>query len=765
MESARPGAGFTRLWTGSYTRRILFSVTALVSAVVILSAAASYLVMHSQISKMAAERTLLELHRTAASFSIMFATSIIPAAEQVFETTEVNNLIYGREISPQELLTATQLLDRFQLANPLIDSIAVYNSQRGTIYSTRYGLSPAAASPNAALMRIFRSIRDFKLYRFIPRIEDGKHLLTVILGTRPYSGNALLGGLVVNVGEAEVRRQLLGRFGDDGTRLTILDSSGTILSDTDVNAFGKDAMTYPLLARVAKLGGGSGTFTIGRGGSTALVTYFREPLAGWTFVSATPARILFAGIARWRNEIILIFAILLALSLALSVTASGRVSVPLERLLAQARALQAGLSELRSREMHGDEIAVVSETMELLYQRLHELSHGQEQALPRVFARLLLEQNVSDEERALARRSLFDTASGEVRVLAFAVDGMEGSEKGEWRVGMLTSCRELTRQLGAAAELICAVQMERGTVAAALPAQEAEAGFALPEAAREALASVTASAHLSFTVGVSDPVSHLDELSVAYDMALEAVRYRFREGPGKVIVREARGADEAPYTLPEEELRRLGEQGRLLNEPTVSEGIRSLLDGVMSHSYEDFVFLVQNLLHVLERVFVDSRTMDSRELADYRGRILDVRSIETRVDAEDLALSWYRRFLESARERAGLRLPSFVADVKTVIERELSDPDLSAKSIAAQLRNSVNYVRSTWRSATGESISGYMTRLRIERCKSLLESTSMPVKEIAHAVGFRNYTYFFTLFKKQTGQTPQEYQREIAMKR
>jgi YesN/AraC family two-component response regulator len=185
---------------------------------------------------------------------------------------------------------------------------------------------------------------------------------------------------------------------------------------------------------------------------------------------------------------------------------------------------------------------------------------------------------------------------------------------------------------------------------------------------------------------------------------------------------------------------------------------------VLPYTYEDFAFLSQNILHVLERVFADSRAMNGRELARYRTYVLNMKWIETTEDVYKLATDWYRSFVASAREGSGQRLCSFVADVKTIIDQALVDPDLSAKGIAARLKISVNYVRSTFKGATGESISTYITRLRIERCKELLESSGLPVKEIAEAVGFRNYTYFFTLFKKQTGRTPQEYQRRITIK-
>ena len=69
MLAGTRGANRSRFRVSSYTRRTLYYVTALLSAVVIISAAASYLVMLSQISKMATERSLLELRRTAAAFS------------------------------------------------------------------------------------------------------------------------------------------------------------------------------------------------------------------------------------------------------------------------------------------------------------------------------------------------------------------------------------------------------------------------------------------------------------------------------------------------------------------------------------------------------------------------------------------------------------------------------------------------------------------------------------------------------------------------
>lgn len=754
-------ARWLRLRDSSYARRTFYYLVALLSIVIIIAAAASYLVMRNQIGRMAADRSLVDLRRASASFSTMYASSIVAAAEQVFETSEVNRLIYGRTLTSQELLTATRFLDRFGLANPLIDSIVVYNSQRGAIYSTRYGLVASTDSRNAFLMRVFRQIGSRGLYRFIPRLEGDKELLSLIVGSRPAGGGALLGALVVNVSGAAVRSQLFGNLEREGAELTILDGSGTILSSRERKRFGMDAANYPILRRVMAEASSSGSFSAGRGRSASLVAYVREPLAGWTFVSATPARMLFAGIARWRNDIVILFAALLALSMVLALQASRQVSGPIDRLLEKARSLQGDLAELPSGVSGRDDILLVSETLDLLSRRLQDLSAArrlEQRTRRRAFTRLLHDQAITAKERSELRRSLFDSVSGEVWILAMAADGIESHGGGPHRATMLAACRELGRRLAESPAVLAAGESDRGIVAAAVARDGAS--FRLPPALSSAVEEATPFG-CSFTVGISDPVSTSDELASAYGAALEAVRYRFRSGCGSVILQSDTCVAAGACLLPEEDLRRLGEYARLVDTPAVEATLHALLAEVLPYSYEDFVFRSQSIFHAFERVFAESGVLEGAELAKYRSYVLDAKWIETVEEVEELALHWYRTFASRVREQSGQRLNAFVADVKAVIDESLFDPDLSAKRIAARMKISVNYVRSTFKSATGESIAPYITRLRLERCKKLLERTGLPVKEVAEAVGFRNYTYFFTLFKKQTGKTPQEYQRRL----
>jgi YesN/AraC family two-component response regulator len=45
----------------------------------------------------------------------------------------------------------------------------------------------------------------------------------------------------------------------------------------------------------------------------------------------------------------------------------------------------------------------------------------------------------------------------------------------------------------------------------------------------------------------------------------------------------------------------------------------------------------------------------------------------------------------------------------------------------------------------------------MSRAKEMLTNTSLSIKEIAFNLGYNNHDYFFTAFKRMTGQTPAEY--------
>ncbi|WP_248927833.1 response regulator transcription factor [Paenibacillus hamazuiensis] len=82
--------------------------------------------------------------------------------------------------------------------------------------------------------------------------------------------------------------------------------------------------------------------------------------------------------------------------------------------------------------------------------------------------------------------------------------------------------------------------------------------------------------------------------------------------------------------------------------------------------------------------------------------------------------------------------------------------DIRLSELADKVFISRNYLSNIFRQATGETFGGYLTKVRMEKAKSLLREGKFMVYEIAEMVGYKNVPYFTSLFKKHTGYSPTE---------
>ena len=86
----------------------------------------------------------------------------------------------------------------------------------------------------------------------------------------------------------------------------------------------------------------------------------------------------------------------------------------------------------------------------------------------------------------------------------------------------------------------------------------------------------------------------------------------------------------------------------------------------------------------------------------------------------------------------------------------LDDP-LTAEAVAAQAHMSPRTLVRRFRAETGESLSGWVARARVERARALLEDTDRSVTQVAHDVGFGSTESLRRHFLAHTGISPRSY--------
>lgn len=90
------------------------------------------------------------------------------------------------------------------------------------------------------------------------------------------------------------------------------------------------------------------------------------------------------------------------------------------------------------------------------------------------------------------------------------------------------------------------------------------------------------------------------------------------------------------------------------------------------------------------------------------------------------------------------------------VEENLHNCELCLTSAADWLNISTYAVSRLFKECTGMGFKEYVTAKRLDQAYKLLKSTSDSISDIAKAVGIDNTKYFFTLFKKHYGQSPQQ---------
>jgi transcriptional regulator GlxA family with amidase domain len=109
--------------------------------------------------------------------------------------------------------------------------------------------------------------------------------------------------------------------------------------------------------------------------------------------------------------------------------------------------------------------------------------------------------------------------------------------------------------------------------------------------------------------------------------------------------------------------------------------------------------------------------------------------------------------------------PSRTAFVRALAALRDSDDldELSLSALAAGLRLSERQVSRLFRVEFGTTFCAYMTRLRVDRARRLLEETVLPVIQIAGETGWSSLAHFNSVFRRVTGRTPTAY-RTLALR-
>ena len=99
-----------------------------------------------------------------------------------------------------------------------------------------------------------------------------------------------------------------------------------------------------------------------------------------------------------------------------------------------------------------------------------------------------------------------------------------------------------------------------------------------------------------------------------------------------------------------------------------------------------------------------------------------------------------------------------IREAKQYVLKHYSQP-ITLEDVCGMVGFSPSYFSALFKKETGEGFAKYLTRVRMERAKELLQRTSLPVSEICTQVGYSDVKHFTQNFKKETNLNPGQYRK------
>lgn len=269
------------------------------------------------------------------------------------------------------------------------------------------------------------------------------------------------------------------------------------------------------------------------------------------------------------------------------------------------------------------------------------------------------------------------------------------------------------------------------------------------------------------TVGVGTRCASLGELPCSYEASLSALDYRFLLGNNRVI-----------------RLQDL-ERPALFSCPPDYEWNRKFASALKTGTHrethqliEQFIGQLKSSSLPLEVCYVRTQSMmidtvnSIRELLGDGGDWLRqlgaaLQNIDGFHRLEDVE-AWLKNISgEAIRLIAERRSDLSQLQVRSAIEyieQRYQEESLSLMDICNHVHMSKSYFSTLFKQHTGQTMMEYVTRIRLETAKTLLQADP-PIKtyDIAASVGYGDPQYFSVLFKKHVGVTPTEF-RDAATK-
>lgn len=731
--------------------KIFLSFFLIVLAANIALTTSMYVTAERHSVNLAQSSTVEELSQISYSTNFMFEAAKMTLL-QLYANPAALKLMNYDDLDQLETSSLLRQVGIVNIMMPFVNSIYIYNKQAQTMYYDGKAF-PLASFPDQDMVTRLREGGGIRNLQPIPRrIPSPDNYTSVPVEPVPsdnvysfvfYEGSTDIvdNAIILNVSQEWLADTIEAMDPRTGKETVIVDSGGMIALGNERYEYLDDLSGNAAVRNVLRQSGQSGYAVETIDGEKFLVTYVSSPMLDWKYIRFTPYEAVSGKLKQLLLTTLVIFAFVTVLSVLAVLFNSRTVYGLFSRKISE-------IEKKYDKEKHAG-YEKKQQFLRMLTARAMEESalvkrfarYGIGFELSRSFMTVVLKidrydefcRKYAPEDRALLSYGLINII-GELSVTRFT---HEAVDLGGGFIGILfnpdrSDYEEIT------------VKME-GLIK---EIQDKSAQYL----------------DLSLSAALGDLLDEIADVPGSIEQCREALQYKLYYGPRAVlyvsVVKELRKRD---YPFPERSVAELFEHLLAGSDDAVRACCRCMIEETRGHSVASLQTTVLRLAIEMQdfvrKYELPTDGFDYNRFIAIANRITAYETLDEIAQAVEEQCASIAARLSSSREtvRRYERYSGILENVQQFLEREYANANLSPELIADQLGISAKYLRSLYKKASGESLGETINRYRIDRAKRFLEHPEMSVQEAATRSGFTNINYFYTLFKKYNGSTPNEF--------
>lgn len=260
---------------------------------------------------------------------------------------------------------------------------------------------------------------------------------------------------------------------------------------------------------------------------------------------------------------------------------------------------------------------------------------------------------------------------------------------------------------------------------------------------------------LSLLIGTSRPHADLKELHTAFDETSIALNQQPLTGPS--LSTYAYREEAAPRTMVwehEDEFLFRIEAGMADEVSALTDELFSYMCTLSAFTLADAKYYCYYLSNQCQEILNYYLKQDTKKAS---GSMQNV--VSHIFCLEDLKKYYHQFFFnisEMLKNESIYALDDVIEKIKIYMQRNYQK-NLTQDFIASLFYLNRSYLSTLFKQKTGMKFIDYLNEIRLEKSMELLAGSSRKMYQISKAVGYDNTKYFFRIFKKKTGQTPEQW--------